>query len=316
MSKPSQKAQYEQLKQATDPAARRDLALDLLDATRSRDYVDAALAALRREDVIDLLGDVHRPILRDKVFYYFENEDRDQGGLIREQIVRLLMAIGHPGDMDVYTQGAVTYHRQPVRDSAQNLRAASLVAMVALDQAWGCAYATRLLGEPDTSVLNGEPSLAALKVLAGCGQYLPVYLFALRQGEAFIERGNAEVVGQALEALADEAFPRHLFAELIKHFIALDVPVVSSSIAAAITAHRLDSFYRLLDHMIAYTRHPELVRYILIVMAGARDDTLTAMLYDLARECPPAQAMDYLEAVELTSGDGRDEVIALLERRL
>jgi hypothetical protein len=312
----SQKALYERLHQAADPTERRDLALQLLAATRSRDYVDAALSALRRENVIDLLGDAHRPALREKVYYYFENPDRDQGGLIREQIIRLLMAIGHPGDMDVYTQGAVTYHRQPVRDSAQNLRAASLAAMVALDQAWGCAYAARLLGEPDTSDLSGEPSLTALKVLAGCGQFLPVYLFALRQGEDFIERGNAEVVGQAIEALADEAFPRHLFAELIKQFIAFDVPIVSSSIATAITEHRLDAFYPLLKHIIMRSRHPELVRYALIVMAGARDDTLTTMLYDLARESTPDQAMDFLEAVELTTGDERDDVIALLERRL
>ena len=57
-----------------------------------------------------------------------------------------------------------------------------------------------------------------------------------------MERGNAEVVGQALEVLADEAFPRHLFAELVKQFIAFDVPVVSSSIATAITEHRITSY--------------------------------------------------------------------------
>jgi hypothetical protein len=109
--------------------------------------------------------------------------------------------------------------------------------MVALDQAWGCAYATRLLGEPDTSTLNGEPSVAALKVLAGCEELLPVYLFALRQGEEFIEQGNAEVVGQAIEALADDSFPRHLFIDLIRHFITLDVPIFGSSIVTAIVTH-------------------------------------------------------------------------------
>ena len=316
MSSSSQRSLHEQLQQATDPTQRRDLALELLGLTRNREYVDAALSALRKDDVTDLLGDAHRPILRDKALHYFEHTDRDQGGLIREQIVRLLMGIGHPGDMDIYSQGVVTYHRQPVRDSAQNLRAASLVALVALDQAWGCAYATRLLGEPDTSVLNDEPSLTAIKVLACCGEILPVYLFVQRQGEEFIERGNAETVGQGIEALADESFPRHLFAELINQFVPFDVPVVSSSIATAIAAHRLDAFYPLLPHMIANTRHPQLLRYVLIVMAGSRNDTLTALLYDLARECSPDLAMDYLDAVELTTGAQRDEIIALLERRL
>jgi hypothetical protein len=68
--------------------------------------------------------------------------------------------------------------------------------------------------------------------------------------------------------------------------------------------------------MITRTHHPELRRYVLIVMAGARDSALTTMLYDLARDCPPSQAMDYLEAVELTTSSERDAVIELLERRL
>ena len=55
---------------------------------------------------------------------------------------------------------------------------------------------------------------------------------------------------------------------------------------------------------------------VLIVMAGSRDKTLTALLYDLARECTSDQALDYLNAVELTSGAERDEIVALLERRL
>lgn len=316
MAKLSQKALFEQMKQASDPAMQRDRALDLLAATRSREYVDAALRVLLRDPVRARLTGEQRPVLREKVLYYFENDDKDRGGLIREQITRLLLTINHPGDLDLYMRGALTYHRQPVADTAQNLRAAALVGILGVDQALAGAYATRLLGEPDTSPLNGEPSLTALKVLAGSGQLLPVYLFVLRQGEAFVERGNGEVVASALEALADDALPRRLFAALAEQVAAWDVPVTSGGLAEAITALQIADLYPLLEHMLTTTRHADLVRYMVLVMAAARDQALIDLLYRLARTCPPAQVADYRDAVELTPGDDRDAIIALLERRL
>ncbi len=316
MAKPSQKALHDQLKQASDPADQRDRALDLLAATRSREYVDAALRVLLRDEVRDLLTRDHRAVLREKALYYFDNEDKDSGGLIREQITRLLMVINHPDDLGIYARGVATYHRQPVTDSAQNLRAAALVAMVGVDQTLAAVHATRLLGELDTSVLSGEPSVTAIKVLASGGNLLPVYMFVMRQGVPFIECGNGEMVASALAALADEAFPRRAFAAIAREHAALDVPVISGGLAEAIIAHQIDDLYPLLEQMLTTTRHADLVRYVAIEMAAARDKALIDLLYRLARACPADQAMDYLDAVELTLGDERDELIALLERRL
>jgi hypothetical protein len=121
-SKPTQSDLARQLKAAETPVERRDRALDLLAVTRQREYIDAALRALLREDVRPHLHNDHRPLLREKALTYFEQADKDRGGLIREQITRLLTHIGHPDDVDLYLRGVMTYHPQPVTDSAQNLR--------------------------------------------------------------------------------------------------------------------------------------------------------------------------------------------------
>ncbi len=314
MTKLSQAALLKQLRTARDPAVCRDTALDLLTVSRDREKIDAALAALLDDDVIDLLDDAHRDTLRARFVYYAENPAKDRGGLIREQVTRLLTAIGHPGDRDIYMQGCATYHRQPNTDSAQNLRAAALVGLSHLDRELACAYAVRLLGEPDTSTLNGQPSVTAINVLAHHGQRLPVYLFVLRQGADFIQQGNGEVVAKALEALAVD-FPAALFAELAESVVAQDVPVVVSGLVNAITAARLVDLYPLLERIITRTRHDDLHHYTLVMLAAARDDALIAMLYRLARESTPARAGAFLAAVELTTGDERDALLAWLARR-
>lgn len=312
----SQAEMYEALRAATDPAEKRDHALALLAATRSREYVDAALRTLLREDVRGLLGDAHRATLRDRALYYFDNEDKDRGGLIREQITQALAAIGHPGDEDIYLKGVAAYYRQPVTDSAQNLRAAALRALVAVNAGLGSAYAVRLLGEPDTSPLNGEPSITALGVLAMQSQPLPIYQFILLRGEDFIRQGLGDVVGKALELLGAD-FPTPLYASLAEWLIELDAPTASSGLVNAIVAARLTALYPLLEDLIAGTRHDDLHRYAVIELAASRDETLIALLYDLARLAPKARIMNYLEAVELTApGSSRDRLITALERQL
>lgn len=314
MPQPPQATLLKQLRAATRPEERRDRALELLDITRSREKIDACLNALRHDDVLDLLDDAHRPVLRAKIEAYFTHPERDRGGLIREQITRLLAAIGHPGDIDIFTQGCDTYHRQPTTDSAQNLRAAALAGLSRQDRDLACAYAVKLLGEPDTSTLNGQPSITAINVLAHHGQRLPIYQFVLRQGHDFIQRGNGEVVSRALETLG-RGFPPALFAQLAGMYIDLDVPVALSGIVNAITSHRLADLYPLLERIITRTRHGELRHYTLVMLAAAREDALTAMLYRLARDCTPAEAGDYIEAVELTAGDERDDLLELLRQR-
>jgi hypothetical protein len=307
---PTQADLLRTLKRTTDPALRRDCALDLLAATRSREHIDQALQALSAEDVRALLDANHRPLLREKAWFYFENEDRDRGGLIREQITRLLTHIGHREDSDLYLRGAFTYHRQPAIDSAQNLRAAALFGLAAVDPDLAVVHAVRLLGEPDTSQLSGEPSLTALGVLAHQGHSVPIYQFVLLAGERFIDGAQAEVVGKALELLISD-LPSSALDPLIESYIARDNPVIGSSIINAVVESRREGLYSQIEDYVCSTRHAEVRYFGAIMLAAARDEVLTDMLLRLARTAAPTQQKDYVEALELLPpGEERDDVLA------
>ncbi len=318
----SQKDLAQQLKTARTsghPTLQRDLALALLSATTSREYVDLALGTLRRDEVAETLNDSHHPILRAKADYYFAHDDRDRGGLIREALLRLLIPLGHPEDLDLYRAGTAVYHRQPVTDSAQNLRAVALGGLFSLDRDLACAYAVRLLGEPDTSTLNGQPTIAAIETLQAGGNILPVYHFVLRQAEGFISRGLGEVVTRAIEALGRD-LPRPLFAELAEHYLAQDSPSALSGIVSAILGEHMDELYPLVERVITTTRHDDLHAYVLILLAASRDPAPVAMLYRLARAANHRRARDrvrhYVSAIELTLGSERDDLLAWLEQWL
>lgn len=316
MAKLSQSKMLKRLQQTTDPTQRRDLALDLLGVTLRRDYIDAALRALEREEITALLGDIHRPVLREKTLFYFEQEDRDRAGLIREKLTCLLAVIGHPDDIDIYRKGVVTYHRQPVSDTAQNLRAAALVGLARVDQALACTYAVKLLGEPDTSQLNCEPSMTAVRVLERFGRVLPVYQFLLLRGEDFLRDAQGEVVGLAFESLGAD-FPVAAYRSLAEHFIALDAPAACSGIINYITMHRVAELYPMLHHIASETRHDDLHRYAVIMLAAARVPALTEMLYRLAKLSPAGRVANFVEAVELTpDSDDREALLETLAGRV
>ncbi len=305
---PTQATLLQRLKASADASERRATALHLLRATSSRSMIDAALAAL--DDAA--LDDSHRPGLRDKALHYFAADPaHDKGGLIREAIIRLLVRIGHPDDIDIYLKGVVTYHHQPVTDSAQNLRAAALAGLVTIDSMLGCIHATRLLGEDDTSQLNGEPSLTAVDVLVSHNQILPLYQFLLTRGHGFVRRALGEVVAKALESLGTD-FPAEVYVMLAEGYLALDVPMVSSGIVNYITEQRRADLYPILRRILDATSRPELHKYTLIMLAASRDETLTTLLYDRARANDGHYIAHYREAVELSTGADKGAVLKLL----
>lgn len=307
---PSQTELMQRLKQATDPTQKGALALELLQASRKREMVDTALAALESADP----GDSARPVLRERAQFYFEHPAKDAGGLLREKLLRLLVNIGHPDDLSLYLRGAACYESQLGLDVTQKLRAVALIGICAVDPPLGRAYAVRLLGEPDTSPLSGEPSATALNVLASLDERLPVFGFIRLAGRALIENRLSDLVGKAFELLG-AAFPATLFAELAAEYSALDVSPVSAGIINAIIERRDAALYPLLEQIITQTRDADLHRYGLIMMAAARDDTLRDRLYALARFSPLARVDHFIEALELTSGSARDSLLDSLRAR-
>ena len=311
----SQAALSKRLQTTPDSSQRRDIALQLLSATHKRQYLDEALRVLKREAITELLDSSHRDGLRQKAIYYFEHNDRDKAGMLRESITRLLVHIGHPDDLDIYLQGVETYYRQPVNDVAQNLRAVALVGLVTIDETLGLAYATKLLGEDDTSQLNCEPAMTAVDILSSRGRHLPIYQFLLLSGEAFIHQAKGEVVGKALESLGAD-FPLRLYQPLAEHFVALDVPIVSMGVVNYVIDNRIAALYSLLETLIENTNQYELHQFTLIMMAASRNEELTQMLYRLAKFATQKTLKHYIEAVDVSYSEERDAILGMLHKRL
>ncbi|MCY3833859.1 MAG: hypothetical protein OXG85_12660 [Chloroflexi bacterium] len=311
---PSQADLYTELRQTTDVEARRDLALQLLARSNSRQYLDECLLALGAERVRETLDESHRPILREKCLRYFDDSKRDKGGLLREGLTRLLVYIEDPDDADIYQLGLDTYHLQPVNDVAQNLRAVALAGLAPIDPPLACLYATRFLGESHTSVFNCEPAMTAVDVLVATEQRLPIYQFLLRGGVEMAQSGRGELTGVALESLGGD-FPLQLYEGLIDLYQAIDQPTATMGIVNWIVEGRRDALYDRLEALILATRDEDLRRYGLVMMAAARDDELGERLLRLAKSARVEDLPLFIEAIELCLLPTRDETLASLRRR-
>ena len=312
---PSQAELYAQLRRATAAETRRDLALELLARSNSRQYLDECLLVLQAGRVRATLDERHRPALRDKCLSLFAEDKRDKAGLLREALTRLLVHIEHPDDADIYRLGVETYHFQPVDDVAQNLRAAALAGLAPLDPPLACLYAARFLTEPQTSVFNCEPAMTAIDVLVASDQRLPIYQFLLGGGVQMAQSARGELTGAALESLGGD-FPHHLYEGLIERYQEIDQPTATMGIINWIIKERQAPLYDRLQAVILATRDADLRRYGLVMMAAARDDELGERLLQMARLARREDLPLFIEAVELCHLSARDEALENLRRRL
>ncbi|MEP7292668.1 MAG: hypothetical protein ABI835_12860 [Chloroflexota bacterium] len=165
----------EQLKETGDAA----VALELLSATIARSHVEAALTVLKRAEPDDRA----RPVLRERLLFYFDNKEKDRGATLREALVRLLVGIAHPDDLDLYLRALTVYEGippSPKVDVAQKLRSAALIGVSEIDTELAQLYAVKLLGEVgDTSDFSGEPALTALNLLVRYERWQPIYQYLL-----------------------------------------------------------------------------------------------------------------------------------------
>ncbi len=311
---PSQAELYNALRAETVIESRRDIALQLLARTNSRQYLDECLLVLHFPKVIATLDESHRPVLRDKCYSLFAAGKRDKSGILRESLTRLLVHIEHPDDIDLYQRGVETYYLQPVDDVAQNLRAVALAGMAPIDPPLACLYAARFLGEPFTSVFNCEPAMTAIDVLVAANQRLPIYQFLLHSGEGMARTGRGELTGKALESLGED-FPPHLYEQLIEKYQAIDQPTASMGIINWVLDRRAEELYDRLESVIMTSKDFDLRRYGLVVMAAARDDELSERLLRLARLASRENLPLFIEALEICQHQERDMTLARLRRR-
>ena len=149
-------------------------------------------------------------------------------------------------------------------------------------------YATRLLNEINSaSKFNGEPALTAINLLYQQDKTLPIYGFLLSAGLDAAQLGDHEVVGKALESLGPH-FPAALYRELCEVCLPLDRAVINMGIATHIVENSVSELYPLLDEIVGKTRHDELHRYVVLLLAASRDEALIERLFVLAETQPRA----------------------------
>jgi hypothetical protein len=301
----SQTALLRELRQTTDPATACALALQLLATSKRREVIDAALYTLEQHP----LDDSARPALRQRAWHYFEHPREDAGALIREKLLRLLIGVNHPDDRDLYLRALTTYEIVPfMGEVTQNLRAVGLVGLAIHEPELGVIHATRLLCELEaTSKFNGEPALTAVNLLRERGQTAPIYSYLLLEGL----EAHSEVVGLALESLGPD-FPAALYQELSAPFVPLDRAVVSMGIVTHICENHVRDLYPLVDEIITSTRHDELHRYAVLLLAASRDPEQINRLRALAKLSPPYRCANFIEALELIPGETHGELLGWL----
>lgn len=299
-----------QLRLTQDEDERRALALELLARSRRREHVDHALRALEGLE----LDDAARPLLRERAHDYFEKPQRDSGALIREQLLRLLLRIGHPAERDLWLRALHCHEFGPGGELAQHLRAIGLVGLAAHEPDLARLHAVRLLHEVEAaSRFNGEPASTALKLLAQQEQADLIYGWLLSGAEQALELALDDLVGRALESLGRD-FPPDLYRPLLEQFAPRDRALVSMGLATQIIESRAQSLYDALESMLTSTRHDDLHHYVVVLMAGARDAKLERRLLALARRSAPRHRRNFLAALELLPGAPDEALLARLRQ--
>lgn len=151
--------------------------------------------------------------------------------------------------------------------------------------------------------------MAAVNLLADAGETLVLY--------SLLSFGHApEEVLEAAFAGLPEDFPVELLVVLGERHLTEERPVVASGIIAAFLKRDVSALHDTFERLVTETHHSELRSYALVLMATSRQLALTERVYRLARLCKQDQVPEYLHALELTVHSDRDEMVAMLRKRL
>src|SRR5262245_35031086 len=180
---------------AAEPAAQAALAQTILATEKDVQAVRAAVEVLKAHPT-----PAARQVLRERFEHYAaDGVRRDAGAYLRSAILQALRPIALPDDTPLLEQAATTYEFLPPGRSEEGalLRSAALLTLDAVDPARATLHCIRLLADPHTSRLSGEPAVTAVRVLAAEGNTGPLYYYALHQ-----QGPQSDVLSECLKSLA------------------------------------------------------------------------------------------------------------------
>jgi hypothetical protein len=207
-------AQLEALR-GLEGAAQTALAIELVASEKDMHAVRAAVEVLRqRPDPA-----ARQALLERYAHLAADGVRRDTGTYLRAAILQALRPIVRPEDTPLLELAVNTYEFLPPTRSEEAglLRSTALVVLNEVDSRLAAFHAVRLLGDPHTSRLSGEPALTAVRVLAAQEMTGPLYYYALYQHYAqnTPAEPRSDVLSECLKSLGG-VLPRALVPGLIE----------------------------------------------------------------------------------------------------
>ena len=283
----------------SSPSLRTSSASPQLSPAKARDLVRTAALPEVLEAALDRLREANEPGLRELLLERYQtlagNPVRlDGGAKLRTVLLQALRPLALASDVEIFEGAVLTVEIGYGKDVAQNLRAAALYGLSALDEPRAAWYATRLLNDRrHVSEVTGEPALAAARLLVTIGRPEPVYREALQGG------GHPELRAECIRQL--EAIPRPLLLELADDTLAgSDEPAMLGLIDLALTHAELAALVPRLRSFLAATERLDVYGYLVTAAAASRRDEAIAMLREERKSTTDRQKFGLLEgALEL-----------------
>lgn len=248
---------------ARAPREQVEYARRLLETARNPEVALAALAVLAPREDIAL-----RPALLSKYEYCdAKGVRRDQGGVIRVAILNALRPIVQREDVPLLERAAMTYEFL-YGEAAGDLRAAALLTLNEVDDLLAAYHSVRLLEDPYTDLMSGEPAVTAVRVLASQDQSLPLYAYVIHE-----QTRVAEVLAESLRSLV--MIPASLLPAIVEKYRECDDEIVLLGLFDLLLAHDVRAQYSgfILDFLRTTTLY-NIYRYLVSLLIATHDEVL------------------------------------------
>jgi hypothetical protein len=177
-----------------------------------RDTLRAALKVLRTAPLEEA-----RPALVQLYERYARNGGAlDYGCYLRNDSLRALRPIVTADELPLLEQAATTYEFPPptFAEEAGLLRGTALLLIAEVDDALARYHAARLLVDPYSDPMSGEPAATAARMLGALGESLPLYQYVCGGAHIGPPEVPGEVLGEALRGL--RSLPVRLISPLVE----------------------------------------------------------------------------------------------------
>ena len=294
---PKQTAALQRLRDlAGQPEEQFRYALELLDKEHSLRVVPSALAVVAAHP-----APAARPVLLRLYDYYAaDGVKRDPGCEMRVAVLQALRPITQLDDRALAERALQTYEFLPPTrsESAGGLRAAGLLVLDDLDPTQAGYHAVRLLIDEHTSRMSGEPAVTAARLLAGQGELLPLYYYAVDTRPAI-----AEVLADCLKGLAKA--PAGIVDSLIARYgDSPDDLILAGLFDLLLTHAERPAPHALLETFLRTTRRYDVYRYLVAAIVAEHQPAAHAILLTVARDERDRRKIELLvQALALVRND-------------